>query len=109
MKLSAVFAGVTWALSIGAGSALAQQEGLVNVNVEDTQVTVPVGIAAQICGVSVDALAIEDVAGNQTVTGECDITQESLAENQAYQNFQNSSAGGQGQENAPGQEKKETN
>ena len=107
MKVSAMFAATALVLSIGAGSAVAQQEGLVNLNVEDTQVTVPVGIAAQVCGTNVEALQIQDdVDGNPTVTGDCDVTQSSLAENQAYQNFQNSSAGGQGKENAPGQEKK---
>lgn len=46
------------ALSMATGAmAQTNQRGLVNVNVEDTTVQVPIAIAANICGVTVVALA----------------------------------------------------
>ena len=88
-----------------AGAAYAQQEGLVNLNVSDNQVSVPIGIAAQACGVSVDALQVDTTTN--TVT-ECELDQE----NQALQSYINNSnrqtAPGQqeggGNANAPGQQ-----
>lgn len=85
------------AFALSAGSALAQQQaGLVNVNVSGTQVQVPIGIAAQVCGVSVDALVIDE---SNTITN-CELTQEDVAQNEAFQNFENR---GQGRAQAPGQ------
>ena len=43
--------------SAGAVSAQPRQEGLVNVYAEDTTVQVPIGVAANVCGVAVNALA----------------------------------------------------
>jgi hypothetical protein len=43
--------------SMAAGSAQAQQEGLVNVNIQNVTVQIPVGVAANICDVAVSALA----------------------------------------------------
>src|SRR4051794_41587556 len=51
---------VTGALSLGvAGSADAatQQDGLVNVNVENVTAQVPIGIAANVCDVNANVLA----------------------------------------------------
>jgi hypothetical protein len=49
------------ALSLGAGLAPVQaapvQEGLVNVYVEDTNVQIPIAVAANVCNVSVNVLA----------------------------------------------------
>ena len=38
-------------------SASAQQEGLVNINIDDVTVQIPLSVAANICGVAVDVLA----------------------------------------------------
>jgi hypothetical protein len=55
--------GAAGALTLGsvllAAPAQAQprQEGLVNVNVEDVTVQIPIGVAANVCGVTVAVLA----------------------------------------------------
>jgi hypothetical protein len=52
------------AFGLGAGPALAQpQQGLVNVNIEDVAVTVPINAAANICGVSVPVLSSQLALG----------------------------------------------
>jgi hypothetical protein len=70
-------------LSIGATTAAAaptQQTGLVNVNLEDITVQVPIAVAANICGVQIGALAVglaqgqavdcnSDAVSGATVTG----------------------------------------
>jgi hypothetical protein len=45
------------------------QEGLVNVNVEDVTVQIPVALAANVCGLNVAALAVDVLQGNAV---ECD-------------------------------------
>jgi hypothetical protein len=65
MKLAKSLAtlGATGALTLGsvllAAPAQAQprQEGLVNVNIEDVNVQIPIGVAANVCGVTVAVLA----------------------------------------------------
>jgi len=105
MRLVNSLAAAAFAVGMASSAALAQQqEGLVNVNVSGTQVQVPIGIAAQVCGVSVDALVIDE---SNTVT-DCELTQEDVAQNEAFQNFVNRGQGGgqgqgQGRANAPGQ------
>ena len=95
MSISAKFAAVAvLGLSLTAGSAFAQQDGLVNLNVEGNTVQVPVAVAAQVCGVSVDALAIDD---SNTVTG-CDDVD---ADSPALSGFMDRPEGGNA--NAPGQ------
>lgn len=82
-RRSAAVAATTLALGLGfAGAAQAapnnaNQDGLVNLALQDTTVQVPVGIAANICGVAVNLLA------SQTATGPVECTAEgvSLAEN----------------------------
>jgi hypothetical protein len=53
-----------------------QQEGLVNVNVSDIIVQVPIGIAANICDVNVNALAEQARTGDAT----CEAIVESIAD-----------------------------
>jgi len=48
------------------GEGGAVQKGLVNVNVEDVTVLVPVSVAANICNVSVNALAKQNKLGETT-------------------------------------------
>ena len=105
-KATIAAAGLALALS---GAAFAQnQDGLVNVAVDDSlndiasnnAVQIPIGIAAQVCGVSVDALAIDEATN--TATG-CTLTQEMVSDNEAFNNFVNR---GGGNEAAPGQAKK---
>jgi ribosomal protein S7 len=78
------------------GGAGAQQEGLVNVNVEGNTVQVPIGVAAQVC---------PDVAANvlaqavNTQTAVCTINQQTAAEH----NIRGQQGGGQGQAQGQGQ------
>jgi hypothetical protein len=83
------------ALAAGAisGPALAQQEGLVNVNVEGTTVQVPIGIAAQACGIDANVLAQQTIGSDETA---CDLTQEVAAEHNI--GGQHGGGGGGGQE-----------
>ncbi|MDQ3719520.1 MAG: hypothetical protein M3350_01865 [Actinomycetota bacterium] len=61
----------------GGGGGGAQQEGLVNLAITDNTIQVPVGLAANICGVQASVLAQElrqgdascDAAGNGSVAG----------------------------------------
>ena len=61
--LACTLTALTLALGAGAGTASAQgpvnQTGLVNVNVGDVTVQVPIAVAANICGVNVAALAVD--------------------------------------------------
>jgi hypothetical protein len=68
--LTSLCASALLALGV-AGVANAQQQGLVNVNIEDVTVVVPINAAANICGVSVNALNVffEDFPGQEF---ECD-------------------------------------
>jgi hypothetical protein len=73
----ATFASVA-VLSLGlAGPAAAQtqQEGLVNVNIENVTVQVPIGVAANICDVNAAILAEQRRAGG----ARCEATAESVA------------------------------
>ena len=68
------------ALSLGgAGSATAQtqQEGLVNVNVENVTAQVPIGIAANVCDVNANVLAEQLRMGG----AECDADATTIATN----------------------------
>jgi len=51
--------GAVWAsaMLLGAAAKAQTQEGLVNLNIDDVTVQIPVTVAANICGVSVDILA----------------------------------------------------
>ena len=62
----AVLACVT-ALATATGASAARQTGLVNINVEDNVVQVPVALAANICGVTVAAL-VADLHDNSQAT-----------------------------------------
>jgi hypothetical protein len=70
-------AGATATRTGGGGGGTTNQEGLVNLAVEDNTIQVPVGIAANICGVAANVLAQQlhnggascDAAGNGTATG----------------------------------------
>jgi hypothetical protein len=67
-------------LGIAAGPASAQvdQDGLVNVTVTNTQIAVPVSLAANICDLNVVVLAAQVDAGPTT----CDAAANSLASHQ---------------------------
>ena len=64
------------ALFMFGGSAGAQQEGLVNVNITDVEVQVPVAVAANICDVDVNVLA-SGITGGPTT---CDAGSIALAD-----------------------------
>ena len=50
-----------------AAPALAQQTGLVNVEIGDVTVAVPVAVAANICGVDINIIATQFVGTEHTV------------------------------------------
>ncbi len=59
-RLAAVFAASTLSAgALGAPTAVAQprQEGLVNVNVSDIVLQVPIGVAANVCNIDIAVLA----------------------------------------------------
>jgi hypothetical protein len=60
-------------VAAGPAGAQPQQSGLVNVFAEDTTVQVPIGVAANVCGVAVNVLS---QAGN---LGDVDCTSEGVA------------------------------
>jgi hypothetical protein len=60
----------------GDGNNRARQNGLVNVAAQDLNVQVPVSVAANICGVSVNAIVSNSVTGSTT----CESVSEALAE-----------------------------
>ena len=75
-RIAAVFA--TGALSLagaGTASAATQQDGLVNVNVSDVTVQVPIAIAANVCDTTINALS-EQLALGDT---DCDAVSQSDA------------------------------
>ena len=66
--VSAVVAAVA-ALGIAAGPAsAAQQSGLVNVDVANNTVQVPVAVAANVCGVDINVIATNTFGGNAICT-----------------------------------------
>ena len=66
-RLAAVMSIAVVSLGVSAGSAPAQpQEGLVNVSVTD--VNVPIGVAANVCNVQANVLAV----GNFSEAGDCE-------------------------------------
>ncbi len=64
--------------------AVAQQRGLVNVNVSDIVIQVPIGVAANICGFSVGVIQDARRANQETV---CDATPKAVVDNQAASTF----------------------
>ena len=72
----AMVAGVL-SLGVGASSAAAQvdQEGLANVNVSGVTIQVPIGVAANLCDVTVNALTGPTIDS----PAECDATTQSIA------------------------------
>ncbi len=76
-KLTAILASSMLATGVAAApaSAQTQQDGLVNVNIEDVTIQVPIAIAANICDVNVNVLAQQRKAGDTS----CEATAESVA------------------------------
>src|SRR5436305_11355095 len=69
--LACSFAALTLALGVSAGTAGAQttQNGLVNLNLENITVQVPIGIAANVCDVNVAVIAnLVDTGAADTCT-----------------------------------------
>jgi ChpA-C len=66
--LLAVFAAAVVFLGLAAGSASGQQRGLVNVDVSNNTVQVPVAVAANICGVQANIIATNTFGGNAVCT-----------------------------------------
>jgi hypothetical protein len=63
------------ASAMPAFGAAPKQSGLVNVNVEDVVVQVPVGVAANVCGVSANVLA-QEIAETGSATCDALVDQE---------------------------------
>jgi hypothetical protein len=75
VRLAAVATAATLSLGVAAGpAAAAPQQGLVNVNVVDNTVQVPIGIAANVCGVQAGVLAQGLVQGPVDCTALGDAT-----------------------------------
>jgi hypothetical protein len=70
-RIIATLAAMAMLVLATAAPALAQQTGLVNVEIGDVTVAVPVAVAANICGVSVNVIAT-DFVGTQDVVCEAD-------------------------------------
>jgi hypothetical protein len=62
--LAAALAASALALAVSAGPASAQQNGLVNVDLSNNTVQVPVAVAADICGVQANVIAAGNFGGN---------------------------------------------
>lgn len=77
--LVAVAAASVLALGVSAAPASAQttQNGLVNVSLTDTNVQVPVAVAATVCGVQANVIATNNFGGNAL----CNSTSRSTANN----------------------------
>ena len=75
-RIAAVLGAAALSLGVaGPAAAAPTQEGLVNVNVSDVTVQVPIGVAANLCDINAAILAqAADVGG-----AECDATAESIA------------------------------
>jgi hypothetical protein len=95
MMMKTLLATAGLVLSVAVSPALAQQEGLVNVNVEGVAVQVPVGIAAQVCGVDANVLA-DQFVGTENVV--CDIDQQTAAQHNIGPQGQGGGQGGGQQE-----------
>jgi hypothetical protein len=54
----------------------ARQTGLVNVAIQDTTVQVPVAVAANVCGIAVNLIAVQTIVGETT----CEALAEATAE-----------------------------
>ena len=90
-----VFAAAGLALAFVASPAVAQeQDGLVNVNCvvcgTNAQVAIPVGVAAQVCGVDANIIAEQ----REAALTSCEIDQQTVDANQSLRNFVDT--GGQG-------------
>jgi hypothetical protein len=70
-RIIATLAAMAMLVLATAAPTLAQQTGLVNVEIGDVTVAVPVAVAANICGVSVNVIAT-DFVGTQDVVCEAD-------------------------------------
>jgi hypothetical protein len=73
--VAAMAAGALTLGGVGAADAAPRQDGLVNVNISDVDVRVPIGIAANICDTSANVLAQQLKLGPT----ECDATATSIA------------------------------
>ena len=62
--LAAALATSALALGVSAGPVSAQQNGLVNVELANNTVQVPVAVAANVCGVQANVIATGDFGGN---------------------------------------------
>ena len=61
-------AAVSLCIAAAPASAQVQQDGLVNVSITDTNIQVPIGVAANVCGVTANVLA----SATQTDPVECE-------------------------------------
>jgi hypothetical protein len=76
--LAGLLAGSITAGAAAPASAQINQEGLINVAVDDATVQIPIAVAANVCGVAVNILA-QDVAQGDAI---CDATGTAVARDQ---------------------------
>jgi hypothetical protein len=67
-RLLAIFAAAVAALALATSAGAQNQSGLVNVAVVNNTVQIPIGIAANVCGVAVNVLAQAIDTGEATCT-----------------------------------------
>jgi hypothetical protein len=75
MLLAAVVALVASAMLAAPASAQPEQNGLINLAVTDVNIQVPVAVAANLCDINVNVLAVQEREGG----AECEATADSLA------------------------------
>ena len=78
LAVTAVVATMSLGIAAGPASAQVDQDGLVNVAVENTQIAVPVSVAANVCDLNVGVLAQQVDAGPTN----CDAVADSEASHQ---------------------------
>jgi hypothetical protein len=103
MIMKTVFATAGLILAFAASPAAAQdQQGLVNVNCvvcgTNAQVAIPVGVAAQVCGVDANIIAEQ----REEALTSCTIDQQTVDANQSLRSFVDTGGQGGGQGNQEG-------
>jgi len=88
-------AAVAALLSLAAPAFAQDQEGLVNVSVDDNTVQVPVSVAANVCDIAVDVLSADFVGTEETA---CSVDQETAAAND-FPGYEDQPGNGGGKQN----------
>jgi hypothetical protein len=77
---TALVTGVASIAAVVPASAAPEQNGLVNLNVEDVTVQVPIAVAANVCGVDVTVIALAFAPTGKQTFVDCESDAVSVAE-----------------------------